>query len=109
MRIKIRPRQGGKTYELLVAMSQDPNIVMICVNHAFAGRAAEDLARMMGTSVRSVADRFLTPDKAQRRPMALSGKTVVVDNFDLLVKEMLGIWPDTVTMTEPATIEAVAQ
>jgi hypothetical protein len=87
MQIINRPRQAGKTYELLRMMSENEKLVMVCGSRQSANEAC-DAARRVGFNV--ARERFIDPGTIVRGTRRGRDDLFVVDDLEFVLRSLLG-------------------
>lgn len=103
MKIVQRPRAGGKTYDLLQWMVENPTGVMVCI-HRHAADSAHRQAGALGLDIER--ERFITVEQARRTPHGPKPRAVF-DNVDLWLPTLLqSVDLEVVTFNGPHTVTA---
>lgn len=99
MKMMLRGRRGGKTYELLRIMHDNPTSVMVCFSAASAKYTKEEAQQLYPGDD---WDRRFIPVESARERLAgrpVHGSLVLVDNAEMVLANMLGREPFMATAT----------
>lgn len=98
-----RPKQGGKTTELMRRMEEDTDLVLVSLTQAHAYHAFQAMAqkrREAGQAPLAI-DRFVSLNQVLSRRLRGRSTTAryLVDNLDLVLPSLFGAEIEAVTIT----------